>query len=153
MFKRNVLMLLPYVCSDLAPETRALKDISLVNGRYLLPPPRGKLEGQLKHAGYLKIMVFQCVHHPHMVRHCITSSWFPKIESACQFAHHHNIYSSYPLGFQRRRIDQRRVWLHWAEVCVEAKLLPETQEPLLRPQWCERIVPFGPANSSEQHRI
>ena len=76
-----------------------------------------------------------------------------EIDPAGQFAHDDDVEPLDHLALERRGVGERRIADRGPQVGEQAEILAQAQQARLGPHVVGDLVPFGPADRADQHRI
>ena len=150
-----------HAMNDLTPHAARLQYVALIHARYLTAALASRLKCLTGDALHLVLAVF------HHIDRALTGStvgtsailivetlMLTEVDTAGELADEHHINALDDLGTKRRRTGQRIVNLDGTKVGIEAELLADTQQALLRTRG-RRVgrIPLGSADGCQQHGV
>jgi hypothetical protein len=119
-----------------------------------LPTPAAReLEGQFQNAADLEVVVLHRVGHFDVAARKLFARLPAEIHPAGQLAHHQYVNALELLGFERRRVGERRMDLHRPQVGEDPQPFAQREQALLGPDPGLGIVVLRRADGAEQNRI
>src|ERR1035437_8913713 len=138
---------------DLAPETRTLQNIRLVDGEQAPAAGASELKGNAGDALDLRLTIPHGVERLARAGFACDGARLAEIQSPEQFAHDENVSSFHDFFAQRRAGGERRIKDRGTEIGERSELLAEAQQAGFGAKLARIVIEGGTADGSEQYGL
>jgi hypothetical protein len=141
---------------NIAPKTRALENICLIDGKHAAPASARQREGHARHTLNLRLAVTHGVQRMARVLRvhgAFDGARLSEIQSAEQFANDQDIGAADDLFTQRRTRGQRGIGNRRPQIGESAELFANAQQSGFRTQLARIVIEGGSADGSEQNGL
>ena len=137
----------------LAPESAGGKNVCLINGCESLAALARKFKGDHGDAADLIFVIRERVYRLSASRRHLFARRLPKVETASQLAHHHQVYTNESLRLEWGRVIKFREDGNGTEVGEKFVARAECEERLLRSNACVRVIPLRSTNGAKEECV